>query len=106
MESSPSGSSNKLLDINLVFSNSSTETTSTSTETMSSSITDAPFSSGQTKVPLFVCFCRHYQRRARHQLDLVLLRLHIQYGPMENDPSQVGPPSHTIVSNIFVHGAL
>jgi hypothetical protein len=77
MENSPFDSSNELLDLNLVFSNSSTETTSTSTETMSSSITDAPISSRETKVPLFVCFCRHYQRRTRHRLDLVLLHLHI-----------------------------
>jgi hypothetical protein len=92
MENSPSDSFNELLDINLVFNNSSTETTSTSTETMSCSTTDAPFSSGETKVPLFVCFCRHCQGRTRHWLDLVFLHLYVQYGPMENDPSQIHHP--------------
>jgi hypothetical protein len=105
MESSLCTSSTKLFDTILVFNNSSTETTSTSMDTMSPNTTDAPFSFGETRVPLYTCFCKHYQGRVRHKLDLVMLHLSIQYGTMENDPSEVDPPSRTMASNTFAHEA-
>jgi hypothetical protein len=104
MESSPSSSSNELVDTISVFNNSSTESTSTSMDTLSPSITDEPFSTRETRVPLYTCFCTHCQGRVRHKLDLVLLHLNVQYGPMENVPSEFDPPSHTMASNSFLHG--